>query len=291
MQLRAPSHVACSSLRASHDALLPAWRCSGGGGAAGDLHPLLHHVSRRTDSAPDAFCGFITLFSGVHRYARHSGVLQVATGQLVRSACSRSVRDNVLLDSHGAATFVCHLHGVLYFGSANSVAQAIRKHLCKLDGAPDDLATRAVGKFVLLDCDRCPSIDSSAIAILLKSVRGSGARLLFSGASPAVLDGLRRRVPAELLMYHAVRSSIPGELADERHRHLPHTISGPRRVQGTSPRSTSRSSTPRTTCLPRCARTTTPRRRGRSPCPTRPSSRSSALKRRRESCGRSCFCR
>jgi len=67
-----------------------------------------------------------TAASFIVEYSRHSGVLQRATLQLERSKVLRAAADHAAIDAHGAAVFIVHLHGMIFFGSANSVVEAVR---------------------------------------------------------------------------------------------------------------------------------------------------------------------
>ena len=66
-----------------------------------------------------------TAASFIVEYSRHSGVLQRATLQLERSKVLRPAADHAAIDAHGAAVFIVHLHGMIFFGSANSVVEAV----------------------------------------------------------------------------------------------------------------------------------------------------------------------
>ena len=41
----------------------------------------------------------------------------------------RPAADHAAIDAHGAAVFIVHLHGMLFFGSANSVVEAVTLYL------------------------------------------------------------------------------------------------------------------------------------------------------------------
>ena len=69
-----------------------------------------------------------TAASFIVEYSRHSGVLQRATLQLERSKVLRAAADHAAIDAQGAAVFIVHLHGMIFFGSANSVVEAVRGH-------------------------------------------------------------------------------------------------------------------------------------------------------------------
>lgn len=75
-----------------------------------------------------------TAASFIVEYSRHSGVLQRASLQLERSKVLRAAADHAAIDAHGAAVFIVHLHGMIFFGSANSVVEAVRGRACTTHG-------------------------------------------------------------------------------------------------------------------------------------------------------------
>ena len=66
------------------------------------------------------------------QYASHSGVLQCATSLLERSKVGRTVAEQDILEQYGASVLIIHLHGMIFFGSANSVVDEVRSHLATL---------------------------------------------------------------------------------------------------------------------------------------------------------------
>jgi len=119
------------------------------------------------------------------QYSRHSGVLQHATLLLERSKVARTPAEQEVLEEFGATTLVVHLHGMIFFGSANSVVEEVRAHLTTLEELNLPL------RFLLLDFDRCSAIDSSAVAVLLQTRRLlKSARLICACAGTDVLDML-----------------------------------------------------------------------------------------------------
>ena len=125
-------------------------------------------------------------------YGQHSGVLQEASLELERSSVARTLSESAILDKHGICALCIHLRGVLFFGSAAQVDDAVRSHMRKLAARSPPLRLR----FVILDCDRCEAMDASATAVLLLCQRQSGgASFLFAAASEeAILMQLRRRI-------------------------------------------------------------------------------------------------
>ena len=123
----------------------------------------------------------------VVQYSSHSGVLQSATSLLERSKVARTIAEQDILEQYGATVLVIHLHGMIFFGSANSVVEEIKAHLATL--AELSLPLR----FVLLDFDRCSAIDSSAVNVLFQTRRlTKDAGLIFACAGTDVLAMLNR---------------------------------------------------------------------------------------------------
>jgi len=121
------------------------------------------------------------------QYSRHSGVLQHATLLLERSKVARTVAEQQVLEEFGATTLIVHLHGMIFFGSANSVVEEVRAHLDTLRELNLPL------RFLLLDFDRCSAIDSSAVAVLLQTRRLiKTARLICACAGTDVLNMLSK---------------------------------------------------------------------------------------------------
>ena len=121
------------------------------------------------------------------QYSSHSGVLQSATSLLERSKVARTVAEQEVLEQYGATVLIIHLHGMIFFGSANSVLEEVKAHLATL--AELQLPLR----FLLLDFDRCSAIDSSAVGVLFqtrRSIRDAG--LIFACASGEVLAMLNK---------------------------------------------------------------------------------------------------
>jgi len=121
------------------------------------------------------------------QYAQHSGVLQHATLLLERSKVARTAVEQDVLEEFGATCLIVHLHGMIFFGSANSVVDEVRTHITTLDELELPL------RFLLLDFDRCSAIDSSAVAVLLQTRRIlKNARLIFACAGTDVLEMLKK---------------------------------------------------------------------------------------------------
>lgn len=124
-------------------------------------------------------------------YSAHSGVSQTATVELERSDVMRSPAETAILSTRGASVFIVHLHGVLYFGSANQVVKEVRAHLKTLAELCMPLEA------LILDFERCTAVDSSAVRVLLATERLiGGAPILIAAATDSVLAGMRTFVDA-----------------------------------------------------------------------------------------------
>ena len=106
---------------------------------------LLVALTVTTDLLSAVVLGLLfTAASFIVEYSRHSGVLQRATLQLERSKVLRPAADHAAIDAHGAAVFIVHLHGMIFFGSANSIAAplaALAVHRGVKDALEDALPT------------------------------------------------------------------------------------------------------------------------------------------------------
>uniref|UniRef100_A0A6S9X590 STAS domain-containing protein n=1 Tax=Chrysotila carterae TaxID=13221 RepID=A0A6S9X590_CHRCT len=124
----------------------------------------------------------------IAEYSQHSGVLQTATAELEKSTVWRSAGEQAVLHAHGASVFIVHLHGMIFFGSANSVVEEVRGHLRTL--AELKLPLRCL----VLDFGRCSALDSSAVAVLFQTTRhlDNSAKLICASANHNVLDMLER---------------------------------------------------------------------------------------------------
>ena len=92
-----------------------------------------------------------------------------------------------ILEQYGATVLIIHLHGMIFFGSANSVVEEVKNHLATL--AELQLPLR----FLLLDFDRCSAIDSSAVNVLFSTRRQiKDAGLIFACASTEILSMLNK---------------------------------------------------------------------------------------------------
>ena len=124
----------------------------------------------------------------VYESSRLSGVLQAASSDLERSRVARGEGERRLLDEHGASTLILHLYGVLFFGSASQVSEAVRRHTRALAERQSRLYC------VVLDCEQCSSIDSSAASVLVACREQCGKPLfLLAGATRKALKTLGRR--------------------------------------------------------------------------------------------------
>ena len=85
---------------------------------------------------------------------------QAATAQLEHSKVHRSSAERRILEEYGAGVLVIHLHGMIFFGSAYSVVDEVRRHVAALATLGQRL------RCIVLDFDRCSAIDSSAVSVL-----------------------------------------------------------------------------------------------------------------------------
>ena len=90
----------------------------------------------------------------------------------------------------------CHApcQGMLFFGSAATVDEVVRRHHRTLThAAADGLRLR----FVVLDCDRCPAMDSTAASVLVQCRKQCGGTpWLLAGANDAVRGRPSNPAPA-----------------------------------------------------------------------------------------------
>lgn len=124
-------------------------------------------------------------------YGQYSGVLQTATAELERSNVVRPQSEHVTLTAHGPSTFILHLRGVLFFGSAAPIDDAIRAHMRAIHHQPQPLRLR----FIVLDFNQCEALDSSAasVLILLRRHTPDHATFLYAAPNSDVLAMLRKR--------------------------------------------------------------------------------------------------
>ena len=180
-------------------------------------------------------------------YSSHSGVLQSATLLLERSKVQRTSAEQEILEQcaatsartpgwpmprapmmraastdndlsrtrrprrYGATVLIVHLHGMIFFGSANSVLEEIKTHLMTLSELQLPL------KFLLLDFDRCSAIDSSAVAVLFQTRRQiKDAGLIFACAGESVLSMLAKGAPGEREFEHFTTLDLALEQCENR---------------------------------------------------------------------------
>ena len=145
------------------------------------------------------------------QYASHSGVLQSATSLLERSKVTRTVAEQVVLERYGATVLIVHLHGMIFFGSANSVVEEVRAHILTLSELGLPL------RFLLLDFDRCSAIDSSAVSVLFQTRRLiKEAALIFACAGSDVLSMLKKGAPSPSEFEHFTTLDLALEQCENR---------------------------------------------------------------------------
>ena len=134
-----------------------------------------------------------TAFFFILEYSRNSGVSQTGTVLLERSKVVRPPNEQARLEESGGSVLVIHLHGMVFFGSANSVVEHVRAHTAFGDPL----------RCLLLDFTSAAGLDSSAVGVLMQTRRHiAGARLVLAAAKPAVFEMLVRGAPRAGLFEH-----------------------------------------------------------------------------------------
>ena len=154
------------------------------------------------------------------QYSSVSGVLQSATSLLERSKVTRTIAEQDILEQYGATVLIIHLHGMIFFGSANSVVEEVKAHLATL--AELQLPLR----FLLLDFDRCSAIDSSAVNVLFSTRRQiKDAGIIFACASTDILSMLSRGSGSDRDFEHFTTLDLALEQCENRllQRHMVET--------------------------------------------------------------------
>ena len=123
---------------------------------------------------------------------RLSRVDPVASRFLAQTQSSKVVRtppDRAILREHGTQIIGFRLRGYLFFGSAFSLADRLRR-------AIDDETTPS---FLILDFTNVSGFDYSAVNVLGRFVQNAGKnsiRIVLSGASQAFIEGMSRNLPS-----------------------------------------------------------------------------------------------
>lgn len=88
-------------------------------------------------------------------YSRISVVKHTLSGSTYRSNVDRPWADSRILHDHGACIYILELQGFLFFGTASSLLDQIRRRI--------DSAELEVPRFIVLDFRRVTGLDSSAV--------------------------------------------------------------------------------------------------------------------------------
>lgn len=123
----------------------------------------------------------------VYDYSRQPVIGLKGSGVEFRSSVDRSVPASRFLNANGAAIFVLHLRGYLFFGTADKVVAEVRARLRRHgDGAPL--------RFVVFDFRHVSGVDSAAISCFAKIrnlLGAEGVVALFSHCNAEVRAALR----------------------------------------------------------------------------------------------------
>jgi SulP family sulfate permease len=122
-------------------------------------------------------------------YGRIELVREVAFGDTYHSNVDRPSGERAALRARGELVHILRVNGFVFFGSANSLLERIRKRVEA--GAP---------RFLLVDLRRVTGVDSSAVVSFVKVVHlaeAAGFELVFTGASDRVRRQLERGGVAE----------------------------------------------------------------------------------------------
>jgi sulfate permease, SulP family len=117
-------------------------------------------------------------------YGRIELVREVAFGQTYHSNVDRTPAERGALRTMGDKVQILRVNGFVFFGSANSLLERIRKR-----------AETDAPRFLVIDLGRVTGVDSSAVVAFIKVVHlaeASGFELVFTGTSDAVRSQLAR---------------------------------------------------------------------------------------------------
>jgi SulP family sulfate permease len=116
----------------------------------------------------------IALF--VINYSRTSVIRHALSGVDLRSRVNRSLEQRAMLDAHGQQLYILELQGFIFFGTANSLYEQVKKRI--LDQALPQ------ARFVVLDFSRVTGLDSTGLLSfdkLWSLTREQGIILTFTG--------------------------------------------------------------------------------------------------------------
>jgi sulfate permease, SulP family len=117
-------------------------------------------------------------------YGRVELVREVAFGETYHSNVDRPPAERAALRTMGERVQILRVHGFVFFGSANSLLERIRK---RVEAAPL--------RFLVIDLRRVTGVDSSAVVAFVKVMHLAKAaefELIFTGTSHAVRSQLER---------------------------------------------------------------------------------------------------
>jgi sulfate permease, SulP family len=122
-------------------------------------------------------------------YGRIELVREVAFGETYHSNVDRPSGEREALRAHGDRVHILRVNGFVFFGSANSLLERIRRRV-----------ESGALRFLLVDLRRVTGVDSSAVVSFVKVVHlaeAAGFELVFAGASDRVRKQLERGGVAE----------------------------------------------------------------------------------------------
>jgi SulP family sulfate permease len=117
-------------------------------------------------------------------YGRIELVREVAFGETYHSNVDRPPAERAALREMGERVQILRVNGFVFFGSANSLLERIRK---RVEASPP--------RFLLVDLRRVTGVDASAVVSFVKVIHlaeANGSELVFTGASDPVLRQLER---------------------------------------------------------------------------------------------------
>jgi SulP family sulfate permease len=117
-------------------------------------------------------------------YGRVELVREVAFGDIYHSNVDRPPTERAALRTMGERVQILRVHGFVFFGSANSLLERIRKRV-----------EAGSLRFLLIDLQRVNGVDASAVVSFVKVVHlaeANGFELVFTGISEQVREQLAR---------------------------------------------------------------------------------------------------
>ncbi|MGZ5214591.1 MAG: SulP family inorganic anion transporter, partial [Actinomycetota bacterium] len=117
-------------------------------------------------------------------YGRVELVREVAFGDVYHSNVDRPTTERAALRTMGERVQILRVHGFVFFGSANSLLERIRKRV-----------EAGSLRFLLIDLQRVNGVDASAVVSFVKVVHlaeANGFELVFTGVSEQVREQLAR---------------------------------------------------------------------------------------------------